>query len=192
MIPLIAMGIPGSVTDVFLLAALVIHGLQPGPLLFTTNPDIVYVIFAACFFANIVLLVLIGGGGIRLLVKLAFVPLRYLFPVILLLCVLGPYADSNRVFDVGVTLGFAILGIVLNRTGFSLGAFIIGFVLGPITERSLRAGLTLSDGSYLDIFMHPVSATCVILAIFMFFWSLWSQQRANRRIEAALLKGGDV
>lgn len=188
LVPLIAMGIPGSVTDVFLLAALMIHGLQPGPLLFTTNPEIAYVIFAACLFANLVLLVLIAGGGIRLLVKLAIVPLRYLFPVILLFCVIGAYADHNRVFDVGVMLGFAIVGLTLDRTGFSLGAFIIGFVLGPIAEQNLRAGLTLSNGSYLDIFMHPVSATCVTLSIIMFFWSLWSQHRINRRMSDALLK----
>jgi len=182
LIPMIAMGIPGSVTDVFLLAALVIHGLQPGPMLFTNHPEIVYIIFASCLISHFVLFVIMTAG-IRYLAKLTTVPVWYLFPVILLFCVIGAFAENNRVFDVFVMLGFAIVGFAMDKTGFSLGAFVIGFVLGPITEKSLRAGLTLSDGSYLDIFMHPVSAICVVLAAIMFFWSLVSQHRINKRAQ---------
>jgi len=179
LIPMIAMGIPGSVTDVFLMAALVIHGLQPGPTLFTNHPEIVYIIFAACLISHFVLFIVMTAG-IRYLVKLTTVPVWYLFPIILLFCVIGAFAENNRVFDVFVMLGFAVLGFAMEKTGFSLGAFVIGFVLGPITEKSLRAGLTLSDGSYLDLFMHPVSAICVILAAAMFVWSLASQHRINK------------
>src|SRR5262249_3094372 len=153
-------GIPGSVTDVFLLAALVIHGLQPGPLLFNEHPEIVYVIFAACLFSHFVLLATMTGVGIRLLIRLMAMPTWYLYPLIMLFCIIGAFADNNRVFDVFVMLGFAVAGFAMEKSGFSLGAFVIGFVLGPISEKSLRAGLTLSDGSYLDIFMHPVSAVC--------------------------------
>lgn len=187
LVPLIAMGIPGSVTDVFLLAALVIHGLQPGPMLFTNHPEIVYVIFAACLISHFVLFIVMTAG-IRFLVKLTTVPVWYLFPVILLFCVIGAFAENNRVFDVFVMLGFAVVGFAMNKTGFSLGAFVIGFVLGPITERSLRAGLTLSDGSYLDIFMHPVSAICVVLAAVMFVWSLRSQHRINQRAQQTVFE----
>ncbi|MCC6471073.1 MAG: tripartite tricarboxylate transporter permease [Alphaproteobacteria bacterium] len=182
LIPMIAMGIPGSVTDVFLLAALIIHGLQPGPMLFTNHPEVVYIIFAACLISHFVLF-LIMTAGIRYLAKLTTVPTWYLFPIILLFCVIGAFAENNRVFDVFVMLGFAVAGFAMEKTGFSLGGFVIGFILGPITEKSLRAGLTLSDGSYLDIFMHPVSAICVVLAAIMFVWSLRSQHRLNRRIE---------
>ncbi len=184
LVPMIAMGIPGSVTDVFLLAALIIHGLQPGPMLFTNHPEVVYVIFAACLISHFVLF-LCMTAGIRFLARLTTVPVWYLFPVILLFCVVGAFAENNRVFDVFVMLGFAVVGFAMEKTGFSLGAFVIGFILGPITERSLRAGLTLSDGSYLDIFMHPVSAVCVVLAAAMFVWALRSQYRINRRMAAA-------
>lgn len=182
LIPMIAMGIPGSVTDVFLLAALVIHGLQPGPMLFTNHPEIVYIIFASCLISHFVLFIIMTAG-IRYLAKLTTVPVWYLFPVILLFCVIGAFAENNRVFDVFVMLGFAVAGFCMDKTGFSLGAFVIGFVLGPITEKSLRAGLTLSDGSYMDIFMHPVSAICVVLAAIMFVWSLVSQHRINKRAQ---------
>jgi putative tricarboxylic transport membrane protein len=179
LVPLIAMGIPGSVTDVFLLAALVIHGLQPGPLLFNQHPEIVYVIFAACLISHFVLFVIMTAG-IRWLIKLMTVPVWYLFPIILLFCLIGAFADNNRVFDVFIMLAFAVFGFAMEKTGFSLGAFVIGFVLGPITEKSLRAGLTLSDGSYLDLFMHPISGTCMLLSAGMFVWSLRSQHRINK------------
>lgn len=180
LVPLIAMGIPGGVTDSFLLAALIIHGLQPGPLLFTQHPEVVYIIFASCLISHFVLF-LILTAGMRGLVKVASVPVWYLFPIILLFCMIGSFAENNRVFDVFVMLAFGVIGFALDKTGFSLGAFVIGFVLGPITEKSLRAGLTLSDGSYLDIFMHPVSAVCVVLAAGMFVWSLRSQYRINKQ-----------
>jgi putative tricarboxylic transport membrane protein len=184
LVPLIAMGIPGSVTDVFLLAALVIHGLQPGPLLFNEHPGVVYIIFASCLISHFVLFIIMTAG-IRGLIRLMTVPVWYLFPVILIFCLIGAFADNNRAFDVFVMLGFAVVGLVMEKMGYSLGAFVIGFVLGPITEKSLRAGLTLSDGSYLDIFMHPVSGVCMALSAGMFLWSLYSQARLNRLEEAA-------
>lgn len=180
LVPLIAMGIPGSVTDVFLLAALVIHGLQPGPLLFNEHPEVVYVIFAACLFSHFVLLATMTGVGIRFLIRLSVTPTWFMYPIIMLFCIIGVFADNNRGFDVFIMLAFALVGFAMEKTGFSLGAFVIGFVLGPITEKSLRAGLTLSDGSYWAIFTHPVSAICIALAVIMFFWSLRSQNRINR------------
>lgn len=188
LVPMIAMGIPGSVTDVFLLAALIIHGLQPGPLLFTQNPDIVYIIFSACLISHFVLFAVMTVG-IRYLIKLTTVPVWYLFPIILLFCLIGTFAENNRVFDVFIMLGFAVVGFAMEKTGFSLGAFVIGFILGPITEKSLRAGLTLSDGSYLDLFMHPVSGVCVVLAAAMFVFSLRSQYRLNKQAADRAMAG---
>jgi putative tricarboxylic transport membrane protein len=183
LVPLIALGIPGSVTDVFLLAALVIQGLQPGPLLFTQHPEIVYVFFAAMLMSTIVLVIVLFFG-IRYIIKVLDVPMHYMFPVILMFCITGAYADNNRVFDVFVMLAFGIVGLLLTKNGFSLGAFVIGFVLGPIAERSLRAGLTLSDGSYLAIFRHPVSGICMVVSGVILVWSLISQRRLNRRLNA--------
>lgn len=188
LVPLIALGIPGSVTDVFLLAALMIHGLQPGPLLFNEHPEIAHIIFASCLFAHLVTLAIMVYG-IQVIIKLITIPYRFLYPIILICCALGAFADNNRVFDVFVMLAFAVIGFVLEKNGFPLGAFIIGYVLGPTAERNLRAGLTLSDGSYLDIFMHPVSATCMILSVLTFVWALRSQYRLNRRLENAVTNG---
>jgi putative tricarboxylic transport membrane protein len=189
LVPLIALGIPGSVTDVFLLAALVIQGVQPGPLLFIQHPDIVYVFFASMLCATIVL-VLVLLFGIRWIVKVLNVPMQLMFPMILMFCITGAFADNNRVFDVFVMLCFGVLGLILSKNGFSLGAFVIGFVLGPIGERSLRAGLTLSDGSYLDMVFHPVAAVCLGLTAIIFIWSLRSQYRLSRRVQAMAAGAG--
>jgi putative tricarboxylic transport membrane protein len=101
--------------------------------------------------------------------------------------VIGAFGENSRVFDIWVMLAFGVIGFTMERTGFALAPFVIGFVLGPITERSLRAGLTLSDGSYLDIFTHPVAAICLALSAAIFVWSLVSQ----RRINAKLAEHGD-
>jgi putative tricarboxylic transport membrane protein len=188
LVPLIALGIPGSVTDVFLLAALMIHGLQPGPLLFNKHPEIAYVIFASCLFAHLVTLAVMVVG-IRGVIKLITVPYRYLYPIILLSCLTGVFADNNRVFDVFVMLAFAVVAYVLESRKFPLGAFIIGYVLGPTAEKSLRAGLTISDGSYLDIFMHPVSGVCMSISALTFVWAVWSQNKLNRRLESMASAG---
>lgn len=190
LIPLIAMGIPGSVTDVFLLAALIIHGLQPGPLLFNDHPEVVYIIFASCFVSHFAMFIMMTAG-MRYIIKLMTVPVWYLFPIILVFCVIGAFGDNNRVFDVWVMLAFGIIGFAMERTGFPLGPFVIGFVLGPITEKSLRAGLTLSDGSYLDIFYHPVSGITVVLSAFIFVWTLLSQYKLNFRLAGHGQQEGD-
>ncbi len=184
LVPLIALGIPGGVTDVFLLAALMIHGLQPGPLLFNQHPEIAHIFFASCLFAHLITLAVMIVG-IQAVIKLITIPYRFLYPIILLSCVTGVFADNNRVFDIFVMLAFAVVGFVMEKGGFPLGAFIIGFVLGPTTEKNLRAGLTLSDGSYLDIFMHPVSAACMIISLLTFVWGLRSQYRINRQLADA-------
>ena len=162
-IPLLTLGIPPNVVMALLLGAFIIHGIQPGPLLITQNPGIFWGIVASMYIGNIMLLIL-NMPLIGIWVQVLKVPYKLLFPLILMFCIVGVFSSGSAVFDVFVMLGFAVVGFAMDKTGFSLGAFVIGFILGPITERSLRAGLTLSDGSYLDIFMHPVSAICVVLA----------------------------
>lgn len=188
LVPLIALGIPGSVTDVFLLAALVIQGMQPGPLLFAQHPEIVYVFFASLLLSTIVLVIVLMYG-IKYIVKVLNIPLQYMFPIILLFCIMGAFADNNRIFDVFAMLAFGIVGLMLSKNGYSLGAFVIGFVLGPIGEKSLRAGLTLSDGSYMEIFRQPVSAICMALSAVILVWSLMSQYKLNRRVQMLIAEG---
>ena len=150
LIPLIALGIPGSVIDAILLGALMIHNVQPGPLLFANNPFEVNTMIAAVLLANVVMAVfMIAFSGH--LAKLIDVPRSIVLPVILVCCVIGSFALNNRGFDVAVMLGFGVVGHLMQRFKLPLAPFIIGFVLAPIAETKLCEGLMLAGGSYLPL-----------------------------------------
>jgi len=169
LIPLIALGIPGSVIDAILLGALMIHNVQPGPLLFKSNPLEVNTMIATVLFANIVMaIIMLALAG--QLAKLMIVPRSVLLPAVLACCVVGSFALGNRGFDVAVMLVFGLVGFVLQRLRIPLAPFVIGFVLAPIAEKKLCEGLMLSGGSYLPLVTNPVSIVflliaCVIVAI---------------------------
>jgi len=171
LIPLIALGIPGSVIDAILLGALVIHGLQPGPFLFENNPQTVGVIMATMLFANVYMFGFLWLFAKRL-AGLASLPRFILLPVILTFCVVGSYALANRMFDVWVMLGFGLVGVLMDRWKIPAAPFVIGFVLGPIAEEHLSSGLMESGGSYLPLVTRPISLTFLILAICLLFWSV--------------------
>lgn len=179
LIPLVAMGIPGSVIDAILLGALVIHGLQPGPLLFQNNPDVVYTIMITMLAANCFMLIFMVAS-VGWLAKLMYVPRAYLIPIILVFCVVGSYALSNRMFDVWVMLAFGLIGFGMEKLKIPLAPFVIGFVLAPVAEESLSAGLMISGGSYLPIVSRPISCTFFLIAMVLLVWPLyrsWSRQR---------------
>lgn len=183
LIPLIAMGIPGSVIDTILLGALVIHGLQPGPLLLDQNPDAVYTIMGTMLLANVfmfgfMLLFL------RWLSMLASIPRAYVVPVILTFCVIGSFALSNRMFDVWAMLGFGIFGFALEKLRIPLAPFVIGFVLAPIAEEHLCAGLMQTGGSYLPLVTRPVSLIFCTMAASLFFWTLVRHHKTKHRTDS--------
>ena len=164
LVPLVALGIPGSVIDAILLGALVIHGLQPGPLLFKNNPEVVGTIIQSCLIANIVMFgfMLIAA---RYIARLSRVPKEILIPVILIFCVVGSYALGNRMFDVWVMIAFGVIGFAMDRLKIPLAPFVIGFVLAPIAEENLCSALMLSGGSWLPFVTQPVSAFLLIIAL---------------------------
>ena len=168
LIPLVAMGIPGSVIDAILLGAFVIHGLQPGPLLFDQNPDIVYTIIGTMLVANIVMFGLMYVS-VGVLAKLRLIPKKFLLPVILTFCIIGSYALSNRMFDVWVMAMFGIVGFGMERLKIPLAPFVIGFVLAPVAEENLCAGLMATNGDYSPIVTRPFSLAFCILAAILFF-----------------------
>lgn len=177
LIPLVAMGIPGSVIDAILLGALMLHGMQPGPLLMRDSPRIVGLIIATTLIANL-LMWLIMRVSARWLAKLVNAPQPLLAPTVLVCCVLGSLAKDNRFFDVWVMLGSGVLGMLMERMRLPLAPFVIGFVLAPVAEQNLVTGLMIEGGSYLPMFTRPLSALFLMLAIATLWWS----QRAKRRM----------
>lgn len=182
LIPLITLGIPGSLIDAILLGALVLHNFQPGPLLFQTQPDLVYGIMGTALIANIAMFIIMCLAA-SWISKLVQVPAPVLIPIILLFCVIGTFALHNRVFDIWVMLGFGVVGFLFDRLKIPVAPFIIGLVLAPIAEGSLRSGLMSSAGSIEPFFTRPMSLVFLLLAIGLLVWpfiqQLWRARSAG-------------
>lgn len=155
-IPLFSLGIPSNVVMALLLAALMIHGMQPGPLLLTNHPEIFWGTVASMYLGNIMLLV-INIPLIGIWVQLLKIPYRILFPLILVLMLIGGYSLNNSTFDVYVMLIFGILGYLFRKFDFEPTPLILAFCLGAIMENNFRLSLRMSEGSF-AIFLRPIPA----------------------------------
>ena len=182
-IPLLTLGIPGDIGTAFLLSALMIHGIQPGPLLFDSNPELVYICFAGLFFA-VVFMVVLEYFGIRLFTKILQIKEYILLPIVVMLCVVGAFAANNRVFDAVWLVIFGALGYFMGKFDYPVGPMIIGFILGSNTETNLRRALMSSDtGSLLTLFT-PISCALYILAIVFVVMSIRNNRKQKKQAEA--------
>lgn len=163
LIPLLALGIPGSAVDAILLGALILHDIQPGPLLFTNAPDLAWGVVAAYLFGTVLSAVLLVAF-IRQFAGLIRVPKDLLYPFMIVFAVLGCYSLRNEPFDVVVLFAFGLVGLAFERLRFPLAPFVIGFVLGGLFETQLRSALMWSEGSPLGIFERPVAVLFLIVA----------------------------
>jgi putative tricarboxylic transport membrane protein len=159
MIPLLSLGVPGDSVTAILLGAFVIHGLQPGPLLYKDHIDIVYMVFASLLISNIAMFI-IGAAGVKFFAKIIGMDKRMLLPIILVLSLIGSYAMRNSFFDVFLTLGFGVVGYIFQRYGFPLPPILLALILGPMAESNLRRELVISQG---DPSILPASAYCHVL-----------------------------
>jgi putative tricarboxylic transport membrane protein len=176
LIPLLALGIPGSATTAVMIGGLTIHGIIPGPMLMQTNPTLVYSIFIAMLIANVLMIVL-GLRAARYFALILKAPYALVGPAIVVLCMTGVYALNNNVVDVAVMLVFGVVGFALRRLGFPVACFIIGLVLGPIAELSLRQGLILADRDILTLVTRPVTAVLLLLSVLSLAYGIWGQLR---------------
>lgn len=180
LIPLIAMGIPGSVIDAILIGALTIHSIQPGPTLFLTNNDIVWGMIAACLLANILMFILMTSS-VRYISGLIYLPKSFVLPIVMMFCVIGSYALNNTMFDVWVMLAFGVMGFLLEKAKIPLGPFVIGFVLAPLGEEKLRSGLMMTAGDFSPIVTRPFPLAFTLMAIGLLFWPIISERRRKAK-----------
>ena len=159
LVPLLTLGIPGNAVAAVYLGAMMIHGLDPGPTLFTDYGAIVYAIIMGLFLANIIMLVA-GLGLIKLSINILRVPSYLLTPFIFIFAVIGSYAIRNNFFDVGLMLWLGFVGYWMVRNGFSVVAVVLGMILGPIAENAWFQCLVLFDGDMLQFAGRPI---CVVL-----------------------------
>lgn len=184
MIPLLTLGIPGDTVTAILLGGFMVHGITPGPMLFRTNADLVYSIFTAMMVANVVMIIVLFFG-IRIFVKLLQIPKSILLSVIMVLCVVGAFANNNRIFDVYVIVAFGLIGYGLLKIKFPLPPVILGFILAPLIETNLRRGLMLSNGSMTPFITKPISAVFLLAATLSIIYSLYKEYKQSKKSRKA-------
>jgi putative tricarboxylic transport membrane protein len=179
-IPTMSIGIPGDSAMALLLGALLIQGIQPGPLLIHDHPDIFWGLIASFWIGNI-MLVILNVPLIGMWVRLLAIPYRYLFPSALFFVCIGVYSARNSMFDVTETLALGLFGFLLLRLRFHVAPILLGFVLGPRMEENFRNAMVISNGS-LEIFVQrPITATFVLLSALLLSVQLYSAWRVRRR-----------
>jgi len=166
LIPLLSLGIPPNVNMAMLFSALLIHGIQPGPLLIKEHPDIFWGLIASLYVGNILLLVL-NLPLVGIWVKVLKIPQKILFPLILLFCLIGAYSINGVIFDVYVMLFFGVVGYLTRKFGYEIAPLVLAFVLGGRLEQSLRQSLLMSQGSFNIFFTSPLSAIALGIALIL-------------------------
>jgi len=180
MVPTLTLGIPGSSTTAVILGGLMIQGLQPGPLLFATQPKFVYSIFVAMGLANILFLI-VGLGGAKVFAQVTKIPIYILNPIVMVLCIIGSYSLGNNVADVWIMIITGLIGFVIKKVGFSPAPIVLGLVLGSLVEVSFRRAMTIYDHNYLIFFQRPFSAIFLSLALLSILWPFITKTIKHRR-----------
>tara|TARA_R110000868_G_scaffold404811_1_gene683387 strand:+ start:34073 stop:35557 length:1485 start_codon:yes stop_codon:yes gene_type:complete len=164
MIPLLALGLPGGALTAMMMGVFQVHGMEPGPLIFITSSDLVWVTFSAMFFANLCIFVL-GYLQTKTVIHLLRIPFQFLAPAILMLATIGAFAVRNLIIDVWVMFAAAILGFFLRRYGFSAAGLVLGLVLGDLGESSFVKSMQLMQYNWFGFFERPISAVLLSAGI---------------------------
>jgi putative tricarboxylic transport membrane protein len=159
---------------------MIMHQIQPGPLLFQTNEDLVWSLMTGYIIANIVMFLIMVFSA-RGLAKVININRAYLIPIVFAFCLIGAYAPSNRMFDVWVVIGFGVLGFILDRAKFPLGPFVIGYVLAGIMESELRSGLQMSEGSFVPMITRPIAASFTTVSVAFLIYSVYQEWSSRKR-----------
>lgn len=177
-IPLLSLGIPTSPALAIILGTLLINGLTPGPMLFQTQATFVWTIIGSMVIANTMLLVL-NLPLVGMWARVSRIPYSILGPIVLAVCVLGAYAPRNTMFDVWVAIGFGIVGYLMRRLDLPLAPLILGFLLGPIFEQSLRQTLALSGGNLMIVTERPIAIGLILGAVIVVVGTTWLRRRSQ-------------
>ena len=185
MIPLLALGVPGSTIAAILIGVFMIHGIQVGPMIFSTSHDLVYGLFAAGL-VGIALYGVIGFYGAPVLGRLiGKVPPSVIYPFIFVTAFVASYSARASLFDVGIMVAFGVVGYLMRRYGYSPPAFIIAFVLARGTELSFRQALLMSDNGILIFVQHPIALAFIVLGLVVMINRIVAGMRRSRREKAA-------
>ncbi|WP_101296898.1 tripartite tricarboxylate transporter permease [Halegenticoccus soli] len=179
-VPLFALGIPGSATTAVILAAFILHGITPGPSFIDANETLVYTVFAALLLANVAVL-LANKPIVRVFTKVRHIPQELLLALIVMFCVVGGFATRNITFDLWIMLATGIIGYYLEQYDYPIAPLVIGLVLGPIAEPSLRRGLIKAQGELLTFVQRPISLMLLVIAVILFTVPLLQETAFGRK-----------
>jgi putative tricarboxylic transport membrane protein len=186
-VPLLGLGIPGSGTTAVMLAAFQIYGLQPGPLLFASRPDLVWGLIASLYIANVALLVL-NLPLVGIWVKLLDIPKPLLYAGILVVSAVGVYSLDRRASDLAVVFVLGVAGFLMRRYDYPLAPVILGIVLGPLIDNNFRRAMIMTDGSLVTLITRPLTLAILAVAIFFFLLPLalrlYARARGDRDLAA--------
>jgi putative tricarboxylic transport membrane protein len=181
MVPTMVLGIPGSGTTAVILVGLMVHGLRPGPYLFTEQVDKVYQIFGAMLLANLMFMVM-GLYAAKLFARISLVPLQLLWPIVFALATIGAYALSSSLLDVWIALIFGVIGFLARRHGFAVAPIAVGLILGEMVETNFQNSLKMFDGEWWQILTQPLAALFLSFAVLGLFggpiWNWFSRRRS--------------
>ncbi len=178
-IPLLTLGIPGNASTAMIFAALLIHGITPGPFLLKEHGDVFWGVVASMYLGNVMLLVL-NLPLVGVWAQLLKVPYAFMAPMIMVLTLVGVYSVNNSPFDIWVMLAMGVLGYLARKLKFDLGPLLLAFVLGPIMERSLRQALLMSHGRAGIFFTRPISGGLMAVAILFVLYNVWAGRRRKQ------------
>lgn len=175
LVPLLTLGVPGDAVAAVMLGALIIQGLQPGPLLFTKNADVVYGLFASMLVGNFLMLIL-GLVGVRLFCRVVEIPKQVIIPIVMSLSIVGAYSMNNSVFDLWVALGFGVIGYLMQKAEIPSSPVILAVILGPMAESNLRRSVLMYQGGLEFLWTRPITAFFLFMALVSLV-SSWARSR---------------
>lgn len=183
LIPALALGIPGDTVTAVLLGGLMIHGIQPGPLLLAKHPTVVSTIYGVMLLASICVLIL-QYGGMRWFPRILMIPRYYLHSILLVLSFIGAFASQNFFFNIWVMLVFAGISLLMDMFRMPYSPFILAFILGPLAEEHLRRGIMYANGSFLPFFTRPLSGFLLAVMAISLLWSFLKTLRMRQGVRA--------
>ncbi|HLZ20399.1 MAG TPA: tripartite tricarboxylate transporter permease [Smithellaceae bacterium] len=163
-IPLLTLGIPPNVVLAVLFGAFLVHGVTPGPMMMIQHPEIFWGVIASMYVGNLILLIM-NLPMIPLWVQVLKIPDRFLYPLIILFCLVGAYSINNSIFDMGVMIFFGVIGYLLKKFNYEAAPLILGFVLGPMFEVNLRRSLLMSQGSFAIFVERPLALAALMACL---------------------------
>lgn len=166
LMPLLTLGIPTSATAAVILSAFESYGIQPGPMLFTQQSGLVWTLIASLYIGNLILL-LLNLPLVGIWVRLLSIPAPLLYAGIIVISTVGVYGAGNSLFDVGLLYAFGALGYAMRRFGFPVAPLVVGLILGPMMEQSMRQALTISQGQWSAFITRPLSGTLIAIALLL-------------------------